>query len=307
MMPLIDLGQLGDDHRWDISESSNDARERLESDNQRLRTVLYATARKYNQTYTELEKLKELHGYYKNPLPFLRFPREVRDQIYFYCLRAPLTTDTRNRDSCMIAVDNGQYPFKPPTPGLVSTNKQVYREATEILYSWNNFYFKLPQHLFDFEKTIGPTNCDYIREIGIWTMVPSHGVVVTSLENVAPCDYEEYQSHWAKALQRSGLQNVSEMTIETECINSSSALSFCGMDNSLLKATQEFINRSQHSQQRRRVTLCGFGWREWEKFPKDLEVITRQWPDVEAEIKAMEEELAEFSEHMSAPWVTAED
>ena len=272
-MALIDLSKLAvAGYSHGIGESRLDY---LERENERLRSLLYATARRYNQTYKELESIKEFHGVYKNPLPFLRFPREVRDKIYFYALRAPLRTETRTRSVHLMLWDNGQYPYKPPTPGLVSTNKQVHREAVEILYSRNIFYFQHLRQFLDFEKQIGAVNGDYIRRIQIWVMYPSHGTVVPSPDTIATCDYEEYPSHWAKALRDCPFHNVNEMTIDIECIGSPD---LSPMEAPLKGAIEDILSRTRQLQVPRRITLRGFGWNEWKKFPRDIKVITRQWP-----------------------------
>lgn len=61
---------------------------------ERLQRRICALGRKYAAAYKKLEEARETLGYYANPLPFLHFPREIRDQIYTYALRAPLTVRT---------------------------------------------------------------------------------------------------------------------------------------------------------------------------------------------------------------------
>jgi hypothetical protein len=98
------------------------------------------------------------------------------------------------------------------------------------------------------------------------------------------------------------------MTIEIECPGATDIISFCGMEASLRNSIEGLIFRNRNSQNHRRITLRGFGWNEWEKFSRNIEVITRQWPDVEEEIKALEEELAEGlqadREAAEAAWAT---
>jgi hypothetical protein len=310
-MTLIDLTQLEEDSytigRRDDGESSDDYPGR---ENEHLRYLLFATARKYNQTYKELESLKEFHGFYNNPLTFLRFPREIRDQIYFYALRSPLTTSTTTRYAMYGMLGySGESPFKPPTQGLVYANKQVNKEATEVLYSRNIFRFKLPREIFDFENQIGPINCGHIRHINIWSMVPNDEGDIPLPETLVPHDYEEYPSHWAKTFQLCSFQNVNEMTIEIYCPGAPG--SFCGMEASLRNSIEELLFRNRHSQNHRRITLRGFGWNEWEKFSRNIGVITRQLTDVEEEIEAPEEELAEGlqadREAAEAAWATERD
>jgi hypothetical protein len=70
---MIDLDHLGEGVEYSFHDLNN--LESLGRENDRLRRLLYATARKYNQTWRELENFKEFQGYYEKPLPFLRFPR----------------------------------------------------------------------------------------------------------------------------------------------------------------------------------------------------------------------------------------
>jgi hypothetical protein len=53
-MVLIDLNKLGGDG-YDIGQSRSDY---LEEENERLRSLLYTTARRYNQMFKELESLR---------------------------------------------------------------------------------------------------------------------------------------------------------------------------------------------------------------------------------------------------------
>lgn len=311
-MTLIDLAQV-QNHLCNLgSRDDGDSRDWATRENDFLRPMLFATARKYNQTYKELESLKELHGFYKHPLPFLLFPREIRDKIYFYALRSPLTTSTTTRYAMyFMEYFSEPSPFKPPTPGLVYANKQVYREATEVLYSRNIFKFKSPKVLFDFENQMGPVNCGHIRHVSIWSVVPNEGGMTPLPETLIPDDWEEYQSHWARALQLCSFQNVNEMTIEVECPGAFDNFYFCNMELSLRDSVEELIFRSRQSRHPRRITLRGFDRKEWEKFSSKIEVTTRQWPDVEEEIRALEEELAEGlqadREAAEAAWATGKD
>jgi hypothetical protein len=59
----------------------------LAQQNDQLRHALWAITREHIHTTKELEVARDMLGYYRRPLPFLRLPREVRDQIYAYALK----------------------------------------------------------------------------------------------------------------------------------------------------------------------------------------------------------------------------
>jgi hypothetical protein len=75
---MIDLQQLLDS----VDDSLDDS-----SRSEATLRLLCSTIRRYNQTCEELERLKTLTGFDK-PFPILRLPREIRDKIYTYSLRA---------------------------------------------------------------------------------------------------------------------------------------------------------------------------------------------------------------------------
>ena len=111
----------------------------LQAANEYLERLLFATARKHNQVWEELESMKESSGIYDKSLPFLSFPREVRDQIYKYALQATREAFVGVRHirmlSCDTFPDSTHYPFKPPTPGLLLVNKQIYEEASSMFFT----------------------------------------------------------------------------------------------------------------------------------------------------------------------------
>jgi len=80
------------------------------------------------------------------------------------------------------------YAFKPPTSGILRTNKQIYHEAIEILYSKNIFNFREPEQLFAFENQIGSENCMRVRAMSIWITrrFPHEPEVVYSFESMSP-------------------------------------------------------------------------------------------------------------------------
>ncbi len=129
---MIDLQQLLDSIDDGLDESSR---------SEAMLRLLCSTIRRYNKTCEELERLKESTDLDK-PFPFLRLPREIRDKIYTYSLRAASSVETTPR--VLLALTAADYPFKPYTSGILRSNKQIYHEAIEILYSKNKVKFREP-------------------------------------------------------------------------------------------------------------------------------------------------------------------
>jgi hypothetical protein len=121
--------------------------------------ALCSTARKYNRALEEIENLKNLTNLNK-PFPFLRLPREIRNEIYAYSLQAEIAVDTTLHR--YLYPDSGTQrdePCKPPTPGLLRVNKQIHDEAIKMLYSTNIFYFGDSSDMFAFKELIGLDEC----------------------------------------------------------------------------------------------------------------------------------------------------
>jgi hypothetical protein len=241
----------------------------LKEENDRIRRLLAATARSYNALKKELDSAREELGHNKSPIPFLEFPREVRDQIYLYALRAAYV-NTEPRPIEWLAFEYcGQ--MKPTTPSLCLANKQVYEETVEVLYSKNTFRFDLPGHLLQFENQIGGSNRDLVRRIEIVTTrhLPGNSFMADP-ELVAPCDYQAIPTHWAKALSTSKLRWISEMVV----VNYPSLSRDVPIDvpACLTKAVEGIFARNKDESLVPRLTLEGFGEKEWNKFPQHWEV-----------------------------------
>lgn len=177
----------------------------------RLNRLLYETARRYNRTWKELETFKESHGFYAKPLQFLRFPREIREQIYLYALRAPAGAEARRRWTVFDAL--GDYPFKPPAPGLLLANKQVYEEAMKVLYSGNVFQFSSTREMMEFEDMIGASNRDLVRRIQITAVFAP---INTDRPALSDENDDESSDRWVSALLRSRLEKVVQMTVQAD-------------------------------------------------------------------------------------------
>jgi hypothetical protein len=165
------------------------------------------------------------------------------------------------------------YPFKPPTPGLLRANKQIYQEGIEILYSKNIFKFAHPREMFGFEGSIRALNRQLIRSISVYTRFPSQTEIVPSPELVPAWEYEEYPSHWAKALQRSRFEKVTHLVVEGEMVGSAPT-GLLAMPADLQKSIEKMLSREKDSPFVPRLTMRGFGWSEGDKFPDGWEIVT---------------------------------
>ncbi|KAI9642459.1 hypothetical protein NHQ30_009264 [Ciborinia camelliae] len=270
---MIELNGLVDERVF------GDDVESLQAANEYLERLLFATARKHNQVWEELESMKQSSGIYDKPLPFLSFPREVRDQIYSYALQAPREAFVGVRHirmlSCDTFPDSAHYPFKPPTPGFLLINRQIYDEAVQVLYTSNTFSFHKPRELFDFQSQIGVSNCALVRRIKISVVFEDESRHVPS-EYVAPCDYENIPSHWAKALVESRLLNrIVGMQIDANTI--SHGMRLMSMPPALNRAILATFSRNRLAITTPELILKGFQMQEVEKFPPSWRKSSEQW------------------------------
>ncbi|KAF2681080.1 hypothetical protein K458DRAFT_420987 [Lentithecium fluviatile CBS 122367] len=257
--------------------------------------LLRSTARKYNEVYEELERLKEATGFNK-PFPILRLPREIRDEIYTYSLCAAKPVETIPRWPMIgLDVDN---PFKPPTPGLLRANKQIYREAVEILYSRNAFRFQEPGQLFAFEEQIRLESRKRVKEMCIWIRFPRSDEVVLDPKALLRSEYDSVPSHWIAALKACRLEKIVHLSIEAEML-------FCAptallsMPKDLQDSIGEFLGRVEDGKMPR-LSLTGFWEEDREKFPKRWEVVMDQWDDYKKEMEEIRRELEGSEEYPDA-------
>ena len=227
--------------------------------NQRLQRRICALGRKYAATYKELEKAREALGYYANPLPFLKFPRRIRDHILTYALEAPLSVRTHP----LPGIYTSMSVLKPPTPGLLLVNRQMYREAKEMLYSRNTFAFSEPQHMLDFFEQIGSENKDRIQSI-------SFSVVYTYKSEI-----ETEPLDWANALTSADLRNVTKMDVQGEVIFG--GMTMVDMDPVMENAIKDVLHRNPGNEATRKLKLKGYNWNACKKFSQNWEITTKQW------------------------------
>ncbi|CAD6446002.1 3afd3d3d-1b04-4f8c-b00b-86cc05f57997-CDS [Sclerotinia trifoliorum] len=274
---MIELNNLLDERAFGHDLES------LQAANEYLERLLFATARKHNQVWEELESMKDSSGLYDKPLPFLSFPREVRDQIYTYALQAPREAFVGVRHirmlSCDTFPDSTHYPFKPPTPGLLLASKQIYEEAVQVLYSCNNFSFHKPRELFDFQSQVGVYNCALVRQMKISVVFEDESTQIPS-EYVAPCDYENIPSHWAKALMESRLMN-NIVGMQIDANSGSHEMRLMTMPPALYRAILATFFRNRNAKTAPELILKGFQTQEVDKFPMTWKKSTEQWLEVE--------------------------
>ena len=249
---------------------------------------LFLTARKYNKTYEELERLKELIGFNK-PFPILRLPREIRDQIYTYSLCAPISAKTvSSLPLSTIPQDN---PFKPPTPGLLRVNKQIYYEAIDILYSKNTFQFEEPEHLFAFEEQIGSENRKRVKTIHFWAIMPIRDEEIPDPNSLPRSEYQSAPSHWIAALKACGFRNIMHLGVEAGTIDAH-PLCLLSMPKDLQEFIKECLGRVTDNGVPH-LSLTGFREEEREKFPNKWKVVMNQWSTYEEELEALRKEWEE--------------
>lgn len=243
--------------------------ESVQGEVDRLYRALRLATIAYHDTKKELENEREAHGYYKQGFQFLKFPREVRDPIHQYSLKAPFEVQP---ESIIPVTHFGiqRSPWKPPSPGLCRANKQIWVETRDILYSENRFSFSLSLDMMRFEEQIGASNRDLVRRLSI-----------SCLPYLDP-DQAHFDMHynsmenWRTVLQKSKLLNVVDLKVTGEVL-----IGHGGVTIPLSPAFQETIEYilSRNKQERLipRLILKVFGSEENWKFPKDWKIKVEQW------------------------------
>jgi hypothetical protein len=127
---------------------------------------------------------------FKKSTSFLDLPRELRDEIYTYALRADILVHVGPRlpqqSPSYVPIPESH---RPPVPCLLRANKQVYREAVDVLYGRNMFRFWNPELLLDFEEQIGVQNTKRIENICLDIRYPNPNEI-NSVGNILNGDWE---------------------------------------------------------------------------------------------------------------------
>jgi hypothetical protein len=174
------------------------------------------------------------------------------------------------------------YPWKPPTPGLLLVNRQIYSEAVELLYSKNTFSFKAPQELLDFEHRIAPSHLDTIRRIRIWVIFPFTEGEEVSPDRLPLEKYGEYPLHWAKALRVSRFDRLQKISIAGQCPNALDR-ELMPRPTPLREAIEDLFSRKQDKDFIPELVLTGFQPTQNLKFPESWNIKSEQWDGVESE------------------------
>ena len=218
-----------------------------------------------NRTDKKPERLSQC----KQPFPILRLPREIRDQIYRYGLCATHEVDC----------SPGSYPFgkpedgvfKPLTPGLLRTSKQIYRKAKEIFYSENIFKFRYPKYLVDFWKQIGPENRKRVRQICVWNKPSCEGEVVPDPKDLPLTDLLSCPSHWGAAFASCDFEKIVHLSVEANLINARKDIPF-GVSKDLREFIEKVFERVPENEVPR-LSLMGYDEKEREKFPRKWKIV----------------------------------
>jgi hypothetical protein len=164
---------------------------------------------------------------------------------------------------------------------LIRVNKQIYQESVGVLYSKNIFYFKAPPDLFNFKDQIGGPNRDLVRRIQIYIYFPPacyFPPVYAVTTPPKPLDLSGYTVtlHWAKALRESRLTKIVEMIVEGDTLDTGT-FSMLPMPALLQQSIEDMLFRNQEGPFTPQLTLKGFGWNEYKKFPANWKLKTEQW------------------------------
>ncbi|KAH7393269.1 hypothetical protein BKA64DRAFT_82380 [Cadophora sp. MPI-SDFR-AT-0126] len=254
---------------WQL-EPGNDDSQSLKETNERLRRALCSMERKYIRTKRALDDATDLLGHNKSPLPFLRLPREIRDQIYALALRAEKPIRIEPPDVQYISLEDDRR--KPATPSLLYLNKQISQEAAEILYSGNEFAVTLPGELLRFEQQVLSKNSDFIRTLKIRIFIYQDIICIPDPAYVASYDFKPIPSHWAKALTQSELKGVDTLKIKIiDCIGHGDGLAV--MPPVLQRAILHFLRERSDKPRDRlpKLGLKGFRQSEVAKFSGHLD------------------------------------
>jgi len=198
--------------------------------------------------------------------PFLRLPREVRDQIYLYALMCTFYANL---------IPQHMEFYRPPTPAICLLNRQLSVEANEILYSRNTIHFDAPEDIHDCLEAIGSMNKAHVQSISIW-----FDYRTTEQRQWDGVSTSDTASHWAKALFGSGLTSLTKIDISTEYVGASSYSTYYpSMDPAMERVIKHLFQKDQEGTSRH-LKLTGFNYEDRKKFPGNWRVTMTQFdPD----------------------------
>lgn len=201
---------------------------------------------------------------------FLELPPEIRQKIYAHNL-------CFEREISVYLYPRG-FTTKPPTPGLLRTNKQVYRETVNVLYSQNIFKFMKPDRLSVFANQIGPQNCKQVRDIAICVAFPTEEKIRLKEEYWPPLFYDDFLSPWIAALGACRLPRVVHLRIDAHivCPYGDDMLF---MPEDLQWAIEKFFHERRMAGKNTVpcLSLRGFRMGERKKFSEGWKVVMKEW------------------------------
>ncbi|PVI01869.1 hypothetical protein DM02DRAFT_613393 [Periconia macrospinosa] len=247
-----------------------------------LTALLYATARRYNTL------LQEVTPHSAPPFPFLRLPRELRDEIYVYALCAPAYIEVESPQAltrpCQDLLTNIH---KPPTPGLLYVNKQVHAEAVESLYGSNTFRFQKPDAMRAFEARVGRANCTRVRRIGICVLFPdnyvddakagewpSRGTAFGYHKTMGLVLWNSAPATWCMALKSSRFEQLTWFGVEGDRMWRWARLGKSRIPLFLRDCIVELLGRSGRLP---RIDLMGIRDQDRNLFPEEWDVVMEHW------------------------------
>jgi hypothetical protein len=225
-----------------------------------LKGHLYATARQLNVMHDELARFKKAAGLDK-PFPLLKLPREIRDDIYAYSLCATLAVQPHELPDFFSALVDPNCPYRPPTPGLLRANKQIYQESVDVLYSRNIFRFWEPVKLHAFGEQIGSENRARVRQLWLHHLSKDDSGSGPSTTN------------WIAALKTCPFEDVMHLTIEGRPTYTSPTSWFPAISEELQDFILDFF-RSLPKDKVPRLSLKKIREEERDKFPTSWKVVT---------------------------------
>ncbi|KAH7079646.1 hypothetical protein FB567DRAFT_533056 [Paraphoma chrysanthemicola] len=187
-------------------------------------------------------------------------------------------------------------PYRPPTPGLLLTNRQIYGEAVEILYSVNVLRFNDPGQLFAFEQRVGRENCTRVNKISIWVRIPRRDENVADPALLLRDEYDSVPTHWVAALDACGLRSVRQLGVEAEAIGGQPT-SLLTMPTELKECIGRFLTRAEGNGVPR-LMLTGFKEEVENEFPPNWEVEMDQWDSYKEEMEGFRQETEEHENYL---------
>lgn len=210
---------------------------------------------------------------------FLDLPHNIRQKIYTYSL-------------CIEDVVDPFYkrldPYKPPAPGLLRTNKQIYHEAIDMVYSKNIFDFTEAEDFVAFQKQIGLQNCKQVREISIWIKFPTQQEAKLNPKYWPQPEYDSFLTPWLAALTACRFEKIVHLRVDA-FVRYPDSYDMLLMPNNLQDVIEKFFLERMPEDRVPRLSLIGFQFEERKKFPESWKVEMEWWDEYDIALSIHEE------------------